>query len=282
METAATHRPPRDAGADGQVGPGLLGPDDPDPVTVIRAEGTSPFLLTCELAGRAFPAGLGTLGVSDADLDRHIAWDIGAAEVARRMSAILDAHLIMQNYSRLLVDCNRSPEHGDFIPAVSEWTEVPGNRNLSAEDRDARESRIYRPFHDVVTAALDRRKEAGRDSVLVAMHSFTPVFKGVARPWHVGLLFNRDDRLGRLLAEEIARRDDLCLGINQPYAISDATDFTIPHHGERRGIPHIEFEVRQDLIAAADGQQRWAEDLAEWLTRCLSRLPGIRAGKDTA
>lgn len=251
----------------------LLGPDDPDPVGSLRPDGRSPFFLTCEHAGRVFPRSLGTLGVAAPDLERHIAWDIGAAQVSKRLSALLDAHLVTQTYSRLVVDCNRSSEHADFIPQISELTEIPGNRNLAADAAALRTREIYLPFHRAVASALDERTRQGRASVLVAVHSFTPVFKGKARPWHVGLLFNRDDRLGRLMAEEIAPRSDLCLGINEPYAISDATDFTIPYHGEKRGIPHVEIEIRQDLIAAEAGQHEWADMLAQWLTRCLDRLP---------
>lgn len=255
----------------GLTGP-LLGEDDPDPVAVQRANGESPFFLTCEHAGRQVPRRLGDLGLHESEFERHIAWDIGAAGMARDLSARLDAALVMQNYSRLVVDCNRSPDHHDFIPAISEHTEIPGNRDIHPQEISARADAVYRPYHDTIAQALDSRHDECRMSVLVAVHSFTPVFKGEPRPWHVGLLFNRDDRLARVLREGMNGNPDLCVGINEPYAISDETDYTLPVHGERRGIPHIEFEIRQDLIETVDGQREWGGYLADWLLGCESFL----------
>lgn len=249
-----------------------LGPDDPFPVAVERAEGQSPFFLTCEHAGREIPQRLGSLGLREADLQRHIAWDIGAAAVARHLSARLDATLVTQTYSRLVIDCNRSPGHPDSIATVSEHTEIPGNRDLHPGHADARVEEVFQPYHDAISRALDRRRDEDRDSILIAVHSFTPVFKGHARPWHLGLLYNRDDRLARALTGLVEGENGLCLGINQPYAISDETDYTIPVHGEGRDILHIEFEIRQDLIASEDGQRRWAGRLEAWLLRSLDLL----------
>jgi len=174
----------------------------------------------------------------------------------------------MQNYSRLVVDCNRSPRHHDFIPTVSEHTEIPGNLDLHPDEISARTDEIYHPYHDGIVEALDRRDDHHRTSVLVAVHSFTPQFKGAARPWHVGLLFNRDERLARILHAKMNGNPELCIGMNEPYAISDETDYTLPVHGESRGIPHIEFEIRQDLIETEHGQRQWAEYLADWLLGC--------------
>ena len=255
------------------AGPGpLLGGDDPYPVEIARPDGKSPFFLTCEHAGREIPQRLGDLGLHEREFDRHIAWDIGAAKVARGLSARLDAALIMQNYSRLVVDCNRSPRHHDFIPTVSEYTEIPGNRDLNSDEVSARTDEIYHPYHDSIMEALDRRDDDRRVSVLVAVHSFTPLFKDVARPWHVGLLFNRDERLAQILRAKMNGNPDLCIGMNEPYAISDETDYTLPVHGERRGIPHIEFEIRQDLIETEHDQRQWAEYLADWLLGCNNFL----------
>jgi predicted N-formylglutamate amidohydrolase len=250
----------------------LLGPDDGRPVEMHRAEGGSPFVLTCEHAGREIPRRLGDLGVEESELRRHIAWDIGAAEVARLLSARLDATLILQTYSRLVIDCNRTIDSHDSIPTVSEHTEIPGNRNLHPDEAAARVDEVFRPYHDSIARALDDRRDNGRESVLVALHSFTPVYKGASRPWHVGLLYNRDDRLAHILMNLMNGERGLCLGDNEPYAISDETDYTVPVHGERRGILHIEFEIRQDLVESEAGQREWAERLEDWLTGSLHRL----------
>jgi predicted N-formylglutamate amidohydrolase len=247
----------------------LLSAVDPAPVTVSREEGSSPFFLTCEHAGRTIPRKLGDLGVSDPERARHIGWDIGAAVVAEQLSRHLGAPLVSQAYSRLVIDCNRALGHPDSIPIVSEHTWIVGNCGLSPAEITARANEIHRPFHDAVARGLDARRTAGLPSILIAVHSFTPVLKGVRRPWHIGLLFNRDPRLAGDLASLIGEDQSVCVGINEPYALSDSTDFTIPEHGEKRGIPHVEIEIRQDLIESADGQSAWANRLADWLLRCL-------------
>jgi len=252
----------------------LLEADEPPAVTIQCGDGQSPFLLVCEHASRALPRRLGDLGLDETECRRHIAWDIGAAGVARHLSRQLDATLVLQNYSRLVIDCNRSLDRPDAIPAISEWTEIPGNRNLHSSEVSARIDEVYRPFQQAVAGELDSRLDNGRPSALVAVHSFTPVFKGTARPWHVGLLYNRDARLGRSLFDVMQQDRGLVIGVNEPYAISDQTDYTIPVHGERRGILHIEFEIRQDLIESEDGQQDWAGRLERWLGASLQRLSG--------
>lgn len=247
----------------------LLTPDDPTPVTVWREEGRSPFFLTCEHAGRTIPHRLGNLGVSDHERARHIGWDIGAAVVAKQLSRHLDAPLVLQTFSRLVIDCNRGLDHSDSIPTVSEHTWIVGNCGLSPAEIAARADEIHRPFHNTIALGLDARRAAGPPNILVAVHSFAPVFKGVRRPWHIGLLFNRDPRFAGDLASLIGEDQSISVGINESYAISDSTDFTIPVHGEKRGIPHVEIEIRQDLIETAEGQRAWANRLADWLLRSL-------------
>lgn len=251
----------------------LLGPADPAPFTVHRVDGRSPFLLTCDHAGRAVPAALGDLGVPAAEWDRHIAWDIGAAGMARVIAEALDAWLICQTYSRLVIDCNRPLRAPGSIVSRSERTEVPGNRDLSAEAIDARRGEIFQPYHQRTVQELDRRAAAGQPTILVTVHSFTPVFMDDARAWELGVLYQRDARLARPLLE-VMRADGWCVGDNQPYAVSDATDYAIPVYGEQRGLPHVELEVRQDLIADADGQRAWGELMAAWLARA-AELAGL-------
>jgi predicted N-formylglutamate amidohydrolase len=245
----------------------LLGPDDPPPFRVEREHGASPFFLICDHAGRRIPRALGTLGVSDADLERHIAWDIGASGLASRLSAHLDAPLIAQTYSRLVIDCNRPLTSPTSITVHSERTDIPGNRDLAPADAEARAREIFAPYHRRIAAELDKRRAAGRPTILIPVHSFTPVFKDVARPWHVGMLYHRDARVAHALLELIRAEGRWVVGDNEPYSVSDGTDYAIPVHGEQRGLAHVELEVRQDLIAEEAGQAEWAERIAGWLTR---------------
>jgi predicted N-formylglutamate amidohydrolase len=250
----------------------LLAADEPDPVKVFRPDGASPFFLTCDHAGRLVPRALGDLGVSKSEYERHIAWDIGAAAVSRLVSDALDAPLVEQVYSRLVIDCNRDPAVESAMPDMSELTPIPGNVGLGAEDRAMRRDEIFQPYHSRIADLLDLRIAAGKKAVLVAMHSFTPVFKGVARPWHIGVLYNHDPALARILYDLLEKEGDLMVGDNEPYHVSDETDYGIPVHGERRGIPHVEIEIRQDLIGDRAGQQAWAERLVRLLPLALARL----------
>jgi predicted N-formylglutamate amidohydrolase len=250
----------------------LLDPDEPEPVTFDNEAGQSVFFLTCDHAGRAIPRRLDRLGLPEHETQRHIAWDIGIGEVSRQLSRLLKAAVVLQTYSRLVIDCNRDPKVPSSIPEISEVTEIPGNRGLTDAARTARIDAIFRPYHDTIAAALDRRKAAGRASVLVALHSFTPVFKGVARPWHAAVLYNRDARLARALFELLSAEDGLILGDNEPYAVSDLTDYTIPIHGERRGLAHVEIEIRQDQVDERSGQRDWAERLARLLPAAYAEL----------
>ena len=243
----------------------LLDADEPDPVSFDNEAGRSAFFLACDHAGRAIPRRLDRLGLPEHETQRHIAWDIGIGAVGRQLSRLLDAAVVLQTYSRLVIDCNRDPEVPSSIPEISEMTEIPGNLGLTQVARTARIDAIFCPYHCTIAAALDRRAAAGRASALVALHSFTPVFKGVARPWHVAVLYNRDTRLARPLFELLSAEDGLVVGDNAPYAVSDLTDYTVPVHGERRGLPHVEIEIRQDQIAEPSGQRDWAERLARLL-----------------
>jgi len=246
--------------------PGVLGKDDPAPVSVHNPHGGSAFLLVCDHAGRRVPARLGDLGVGPGDWERHIAWDIGAAGVCAALGPLLDAMCIEQVYSRLVIDCNRTPGHPTSIPPRSDGTEVPGNQGLTEGQVAGRVADIFEPYHCAIAAEIERRQALGRPVVLIAMHSFTPVMGGVVRPWHAGVLHNRDPRLGRALAVRL-RAAGYHVGDNEPYAVSDESDYSVPVHAERRGLAYVELEIRQDLIADPAGQLRWATLLAEALPR---------------
>lgn len=251
----------------------LLEPDEPAPVTVERPTGASPFVLVCDHAGRAFPRVTGTLGLDESDLDRHIAYDIGIAPVARELAAALDAPLITQTYSRLVIDCNRPTHVAQSIPTISEATEIPGNRDLSPAARAARIEALFRPYHGAIEAILEARARDRQPTVLLALHSFTPVYMGTHRPWHVGLLYNRDARLARPMLDILDGADDLCVGDQLPYAVDDEHDYTLPVHGEQRGLLHLGLEIRQDLIAGRAGQAEWAARLYDVLCALRGRLP---------
>jgi predicted N-formylglutamate amidohydrolase len=250
----------------------LLAADEPPPVSVHNAGGASPLLLVADHAGNAIPRALGRLGVAAPDWERHIAWDIGIAGVGRMLADALGAMLIRQNYSRLVIDSNRPPGSPTSIPEVSELTPIPGNVDLSDAEKEMRAREIFRPYHERIEAELERRRQAGRAAALIALHSFTPVFKGAARAWHVALLYNRDPRLARRLLALFQHEHGLVIGDNQPYFVSDTTDYTIPVHGERHGLPHVLIEIRQDLIAEESGQRKWAGILARLLPKAYKEL----------
>jgi len=245
----------------------LLADGEPPPFSVERERGASPFVLICDHAGRRIPRALGSLGVAESELSRHIAWDIGARGVASRLADLLDAVLIAQTYSRLVIDCNRPLHSPTSIAIRSERTDIPGNRDLSPADAAARAQEIFVPYHERITAELDRRQALSRPTLLISMHSFTPVFHEVARPWHIGMLYNRDTRLAHALLSLIRSEQRWVVGDNEPYSVSDGSDYAIPVHGERRGLPHVEIEIRQDLIADEPGQDEWARLLAGWLEK---------------
>jgi predicted N-formylglutamate amidohydrolase len=253
----------------------LLAADEPQPVSVTNAGGSSPFVIVADHAGRYLPRRLGNLGLEAAEFERHIAWDIGVGAVSGLIGNALDAVVIQQNYSRLVIDCNRMPGSETSIVAVSELTAVPGNIGLGKAQIEARIREIFRPYHDRIADELDRRQRAGRPAALVAMHSFTPVFKAVARPWHVGVLYNRDPRFAHILMELLRTRQGLVVGDNEPYSVTDASDYTIPVHGEQRDLHHVAIEIRQDLIADAAGQRRWAGLFAQLFPQAYRRLVSL-------
>ncbi len=240
----------------------LLGSADVFPVLEENPLSRSPFLLTCDHYGRAIPRALGDLGLPESELTRHIAWDIGIAGVAKALAKHLDAHLIGQRYSRLVIDCNRPPTAPSSIPRISEATIIPGNEGLTREAALARQKSIFDPYHRRIREAIERRLHNGVPTVLVSLHSFTPVYAGIARPWHIGTLYHRDVRLPPLLLKLLRAEPDLVVGDNEPYAVSEETDYTIPVHGEARGLMNTGIEIRQDLIADQAGETEWAERLA--------------------
>ncbi len=255
----------------------LLDPDEPHPVIALREAGCSPFLLIADHAGRAIPRRLGTLGLAEPELSRHIAWDIGIAGVAERLSELIDAALVMQRYSRLVIDCNRPPGVSSSIPVRSEATDIPGNAGLSAVQAAARRREIFDPYHAHIERLLDARAGAGRRTVLLALHSFTPVYLGVPRAVEVSPLYGGDARLAHALLALLRREGDLIVGDNDPYAVTDTTDYAVPVHGIGRGLLHTAIEIRQDLISDVPGQAAWALRMARLLPEALANLAADEA-----
>ncbi len=252
-----------------QYAPPLLGTGDPPPFHVAEGRPDCPFVLAADHAGRVLPRSLGTLGLTQAELDTHIAWDIGIAGVTRELARQLGAFMILQVYSRLVIDCNRPLGAHSSIVELSEFTSIPGNKGLSTAQVAERARLVFEPYHARILAEIERRERAGLPIVYVAMHSFTPRFKGVDRRWHCGVLYNRDSRLARPLLQLLAR-EGLEVGDNEPYFVSDESDYGIPHYGERRGHLSVELEIRQDLIATEEQQVSWGNLLGRVLPAALA------------
>ncbi|WP_421999074.1 N-formylglutamate amidohydrolase [Reyranella sp.] len=240
----------------------LLGPDDPPPFSVFNEQGQAPLLLLCDHASKAVPQALAGLGISDAELSRHIGWDIGGLEAAQALSGALDAPLVASGYSRLVIDCNRWPGGEGSIPEVSDGTPVPANRNLDPEEAKARADACFWPYHREVARQLDRMTAGGRRVALLVVHSFTPRMNGVDRPWHVGVLWNDDPRLPLPLLAELRRDPTLVVGDNEPYSARDSYEYTLNAHPRPRKLPYCSLEVRQDLIATPADARAWGSRLA--------------------
>lgn len=248
----------------------LLGEADPPPFRVIEARLGSPYLIAADHAGRVIPRCLGSLGLSERELDTHIACDIGIGGVSEQLARELGAFMIAQTYSRLVIDCNRPLEASSSIVEKSEYVEIPGNAALSPGEAEARAREVFHPYHRRIEAELSRREAAGEQTIFLAMHSFTPRFKGFDRPWHCGVLYHRDARLAHPLLE-LLRDEGLEVGDNQPYFVSDDTDYAVPRYGEQRGNLHVELEIRQDLISEPGAQESWGKLLGRVIPAAVAR-----------
>jgi len=238
----------------------LLGRDEPAPVETVNAGGGGNAVLVCDHASNRLPERLCTLGLKPVLLAEHIGWDPGAANVARRLAAHLDSPLMLSGYSRLVIDCNRPLGHAESIAERSAGVSIPGNVGLSPLERSIRVDELFRPYHGAIAELLDGRSH--RLTVMISIHSFTPFLNGRLRPWHVGISHWRDPRLAALLLGALRRTGDFTIGDNEPYAIDNNIDYTIPLHGEGRGLPSVMIEIRQDEIRTVAGATAWAARLA--------------------
>jgi len=249
---------------------GLLAPDEPPAFELINGTGSARVLLVCDHASRRIPRRLDNLGLDELALRRHIACDIGAVDVARRLSGLLDAPGILASYSRLVVDCNRHLSDPTSIPAVSDGEFVPGNHDLSQQDKELRAQTIFHPYHDAIGQRLERFVDAGTVPALIAIHSFTPIFNSMSRPWQIGILWDTDPRIPVPLMDKLRRIPGVVVGDNEPYSGKAPADYTIDHHAEPAGMPHVSIEVRQDLISTPEGADRWSAILGGVLAEILA------------
>lgn len=248
----------------------LLQPGDPAPFSILNPDGKAPLILFCDHAGRAVPKALGDLGLWPEAWEKHIAWDIGIAEVAAVLARELDAPAILAGYSRLVIDCNRRLDDPTSIAQESDGVPIPGNHNLTPDQRAARAEELFRPYHAAVAAAIEAKRATGQRPAILSLHSFTPVMQGFQRPWHFGILWNKDPRFPVPLMARLAELPDVCVGDNEPYSGRDEHGYSVIAHGEARRLPHALIEIRQDLISDRKG-------VTEWSAKLLTVLPGILA-----
>lgn len=241
---------------------------DPEPkeYVLLNEEAKGTTVVVCDHARNRIPVAYERLGLDELDLRRAIAWDIGAAGVAEMLACRLDAQAILSNVSRLVIDCNRPLSVRDSIPIYSEDTDIPGNRCITENERNLRAEKYFWPYHRCIKRCLEYRAEQGYDTSLVSIHSFTPMYAGIFRPWHIGFTYGVDDRLAKELIQYFTQTTDLTVGDNEPYPIDYEGDYTIIEHGEKRGYPNVLIEIRNDLIAYTDNARSWAERLASALT----------------
>lgn len=247
----------------------LIGPGDPAPFEIINPDSNRGVLVVADHANRAIPRHMGRLGLDRSVLDKHVAWDIGSAGVAMLLAERLDATCVLAGYSRLLVDCNRQLYDPTAFIKVSDGIAIPANLSLSEDEKWLRVRSFYWPYHNAITAQLYRLRRQDLYPAVISIHSCTPVFNRVVRPWHFGVLWDRDPRIAVPLIYGLAHHDGVCVGDNEPYSGRHPHDFTIDFHAEPLGLPHVGIETRQDLIGDPAGVRHWGGLLAETLEEIL-------------
>jgi predicted N-formylglutamate amidohydrolase len=238
-------------------------------VELFNVAGSAPVLLLCDHAGRWVPPELDDLGLPAIEIARHIGWDIGSADVTRHLARLLDAPAVLCHVSRLVIDANRKPGDPSSIPIVSDGTLVPGNQDLSPEQMRSRLRRFFLPYHRTVARQIARLRRRGVP-VIISMHSFTPRIGDTSRPWHAAVLWDTDERLAAPVLEGLRRESGLEIGDNEPYSGRYPVGYSIPFHATRARLPHVTFEIRQDLIGTREAAEAWAERLAGVLRQPLS------------
>jgi predicted N-formylglutamate amidohydrolase/predicted GIY-YIG superfamily endonuclease len=227
----------------------------------------SKILLIADHASNAIPPEYQPWGMDEADMARHIAWDIGTAALACALAAQLNCPAIIAPWSRLLIDLNRDPEHSGLIPTESDGSVIPRNADINADERSKRLTQFFHPYHNYLAEEIAAQKPA----LIVSLHSFTPVMNGFARPWHVGLLYNKDDRAARQAIDWFRQKPELVVGDNEPYSGRDL-NYTMNRHAEAAGIPYISLEIRQDYMVKSEDISDWTKVIAQLLTSMLLKI----------
>jgi predicted N-formylglutamate amidohydrolase len=258
----------------------LIGRDDPPPFVVLHEHGTAPALIICDHASRAFPKAMRRLGLPELPSWQHIAWDIGAGELARGISNALDAPAVLAGYSRLVVDCNRQPDDPEAFRTESDGWVVPGNQVLGEFERRLRLACFFDPYHEAIAAMLAGFRTRGQVPLVVSVHTFTPEIGGFTRPWHAGVLWDKDEATARRMIEGLGSVEGLVVGDNEPYSGKHPCDYSIDHHAEGAGLPHLCIEVRQDQLESPAGTERWIRLLSRLIGELL-RDPDILRMRDT-
>ena len=240
---------------------------------LLRPRGLSQFVILCDHASNHIPAELKDLGLSPAELGRHIAWDIGAAGVAEALSKMFDAPAVFSPVSRLVIDCNRQLDAADLIPERSDATVIPRNLNLSESARTLRVERWFQPYHAAVESILDERASRGAATIVLSIHSMTDNLAGSRRPWQIAFSSHEDRSRVQLMIDVLRRSSDIEVGDNQPYSMEPAVDYSIPFHALRRNLPYLQVEFRQDEVQHTDAQVRWAKRFASALAEALPSPP---------
>ena len=256
----------------------LIAPGDPPPYSEFNPHGRAPFLLVCDHASREIPAGLARLGLSEEATRRHIAWDIGAADLTRALAQLFDAPALLAGYSRLLIDCNRALTDPSSIVAASDGEVIPGNRRLTSIEREQRARSFFEPYHAAIALKLDELRRRRLVPALISVHSFTPLMGSEQRPWHVGVLWDRDSRIAVPLLERLRKVAGLVVGDNLPYSGRHPADYTVARHAEGGRLPHVCLEIRQDQLESHAGVARWARIIVDTLGAILAEPTLHRTG----
>ena len=258
----------------------LIGRDDPAPFVVLHEHGDAPALVICDHASRAFPKGMQRLGLPELPSWQHIAWDIGAGELARGLSNALDAPAVLAGYSGLIVDCNRHPDDPQAFRPESDGWAIPGNASLTEFERRTRLACFFDPYHEAIAAMLADFRRRSVVPMMISVHTFTPEIAGQSRPWHIGVLWDKDEASARRLIDGLRAVEGLVVGDNEPYSGKHPSDYTIDHHAEQAGLPHVCIEVRQDTLESPAGVERWIRLLSR-LLRDVVADPALRRLRDT-
>lgn len=248
----------------------LIGPGDSPPFTTYNDHGKAPVLLVADHASALFPAAMNQLGLADWVLEKHVAWDIGSDRLTQFLADQLDAQAVLAGFSRLIVDPNRKLDDPSAFPEISDGIAIPGNIGLDDEQKSLRVRSFFKPYHDQITSKLEQFTKQGLAPAVIAVHTCSPVFDRVVRPWHIGIMWDTDPRIPVPMMRRLEQMDGVCIGDNEPYSGRHPHDFTIDYHAEPAGLPHVGIEVRQDLVGDEDGARKWAGILAEALREILS------------